>query len=238
MEAASPRLVVSGSGRIALTPEMDAELDAAVRRHVARSVRPLLRAAAVAVHHRRRRRHHPRRRRAGRRRSPRGRGARREPRPEAVRLPRCSNTGPDRPLAEPARARRSTSSSLTGEGTELQLQGQVAFDQNELVGPGVRRRATSGILQGFYRDLRSRGTAALKAQISGPLDKPVFSGSADVTDGRLRAAVGAATRSRRSTAGFRSTPAAFGSTTWRRGSAKGTCGSADASGSTASRSAT
>ena len=43
-----------------------------------------------------------------------------------------------------------------------------------------------GILQGFYRDLRSRGTAAIKAQISGPLDKPVFSGSADVTDGRIR----------------------------------------------------
>jgi translocation and assembly module TamB len=34
--------------------------------------------------------------------------------------------------------------------------------------------------------LRSRGTATIKAQISGPLDKPVFSGNADVTDGRIR----------------------------------------------------
>ena len=58
-----------GSGRIALTPEMDAELTLRFCEHVARSVPPLLRAAAVAVHDRRRRRHDPRRRRARRRRS-------------------------------------------------------------------------------------------------------------------------------------------------------------------------
>ena len=46
--------------------------------------------------------------------------------------------------------------------------------------------ANLGILQGFFRDIRSRGTAALKAQISGTLDKPVFSGSASIVEGRLR----------------------------------------------------
>ena len=74
---------------------------------------------------------------------------------------------------------------LTGEGTELQVQGQVAFDRNE-ISVQASGDGNLGILQGFYRDLRSRGTAAIKAQISGPLDKPVFSGSADVTDGRIR----------------------------------------------------
>ena len=46
--------------------------------------------------------------------------------------------------------------------------------------------ANLGILQGFFRDIRSRGTAALKAQVSGTLDKPVFSGSASISEGRLR----------------------------------------------------
>jgi autotransporter translocation and assembly factor TamB len=46
--------------------------------------------------------------------------------------------------------------------------------------------ANLGILQGFYRPLRSRGRATLKAQVTGPLDKPVFGGSATIADGRLR----------------------------------------------------
>ncbi len=74
---------------------------------------------------------------------------------------------------------------LTGEGTELQVQGHVAFDRNELA-VQASGDANLGILQGFYRDLRSRGTATIKAQIGGPLDKPVFSGNADVIDGRIR----------------------------------------------------
>ena len=61
----------------------------------------------------------------------------------------------------------------------------MAFDRNEL-SVQASGDANLGILQGFYRDLRSRGTAAIKAQITGPLDKPVFAGSADITDGRIR----------------------------------------------------
>ncbi len=45
---------------------------------------------------------------------------------------------------------------------------------------------TSGILQGFFRDIRSSGSASLHAQIQGPLDAPVFSGDAAIADGRLR----------------------------------------------------
>ena len=66
LEAASPRLAVSGlrphradarDGRRAVVQR---------RRHLARPVHPRLRAAALAVHHRGRQRQHPRRRRAGR----------------------------------------------------------------------------------------------------------------------------------------------------------------------------
>jgi autotransporter translocation and assembly factor TamB len=46
--------------------------------------------------------------------------------------------------------------------------------------------ANLGILQGFFRNLRSRGTADLKAQLAGTFTKPVFSGSATLNDGRLR----------------------------------------------------
>jgi autotransporter translocation and assembly factor TamB len=74
---------------------------------------------------------------------------------------------------------------LSGEGTELQVQGHVAFDRNELA-VQASGDANLGILQGFYRDLRSRGTATIKAQISGPIDKPILSGNADVADGRIR----------------------------------------------------
>jgi translocation and assembly module TamB len=74
---------------------------------------------------------------------------------------------------------------LAGEGTQLQLGGQLALGQ-KTIGLQATGDANLGILQGFFRDLRSRGTAALKAQITGPLDNPVFSGSATITDGRLR----------------------------------------------------
>ena len=66
IEAASPRLAVSGTGRIALNPEADAEL---TFRFTDTSLDPYVRtvrARAVAVHDRRRQRHDARRRRAGR----------------------------------------------------------------------------------------------------------------------------------------------------------------------------
>src|SRR5262249_59289115 len=43
-----------------------------------------------------------------------------------------------------------------------------------------------GIVQGFSRDLRGGGRAALTAAIAGPLAQPQVSGSATITDGRIR----------------------------------------------------
>ena len=41
-------------------------------------------------------------------------------------------------------------------------------------------------MQGFMRDIRSAGQAGLSAEITGPLDKPVFSGEANIAGGRIR----------------------------------------------------
>jgi hypothetical protein len=183
MEAASPRLVVSGSGRIALTPEMDAEIsvrfaDTSLDPYV-RFFEPRLSPFTNAV--------------AG--------GTIRvvgeladidhlvvETHVESLDLKlfdyRLRNKGTI-DLSLDQHVLKVDQLQLTGEGTELQVEGQVAFDRNEL-SVQASGDANLGILQGFYRDLRSRGTAAIKAQISGPLDKPVFSGSADITDGRIR----------------------------------------------------
>ena len=70
MDASSKRLSVNGSGRLALTPEMDADM---TLRFFDTSLDPYLRFFApkhVAVHDRGRGRHHPHRRRARRHRSP------------------------------------------------------------------------------------------------------------------------------------------------------------------------
>src|SRR5207247_1464926 len=46
--------------------------------------------------------------------------------------------------------------------------------------------ATLAVRQGFMRDVRAAGRAALAAEINGSLATPLFSGSATITDGRLR----------------------------------------------------
>ena len=50
----------------------------------------------------------------------------------------------------------------------------------------VSGQANLGVLQGFFRDIRSSGRAELSPRISGALDAPAFSGSASVADGRFR----------------------------------------------------
>jgi autotransporter translocation and assembly factor TamB len=74
---------------------------------------------------------------------------------------------------------------LVGEGTELQLDGEMNLREKS-IGIQATGDANLGILQGFFRNLRSRGTAALKAEINGRLDDPIFAGSATISDGRLR----------------------------------------------------
>lgn len=183
IEAASPRLSVSGSGRVALTPEMDAELslrfaDTSLDPYL-RFIEPRLSPFTTAV----------------------ADGTIRvvgeladidhlvvDARVERLDLKlfdyALKNDGPiqlalDRQVLDVARLR------LAGDGTLLEVSGAVGFhDRN--VALEATGDANLGILQGFFRNLRSRGRAALSAKITGPLDKPVFSGSARIADGRVR----------------------------------------------------
>jgi TamB, inner membrane protein subunit of TAM complex len=183
LEAASPRLVVSGSGRIALTPEMDAELTVRFRETsldpYVRFFEPRLSPFTTAI--------------VG--------GTLRvvgeltnpdqlvvDTRVEQLDLElfdyRLRNEGPIE-LTLDQNTIQIGSFHLVGEGTQLQLDGEVGL-KNKSIGIQATGDANLGILQGFYRNLRSRGTATLTATIAGELNNPVFSGSATITDGRLR----------------------------------------------------
>ena len=74
---------------------------------------------------------------------------------------------------------------LVGEGTELELGGQldITNDQAALTLDGS---ANLGVLQGFLRDVRSSGRAEVEAAITGPLASPRVEGQATIDDGRIR----------------------------------------------------
>jgi hypothetical protein len=74
---------------------------------------------------------------------------------------------------------------LVGEDTRLRVTGSIGL-RDDRVGLKVSGDANLGILQGFFRDVRGSGRAELTASVDGPLRKPVFSGSATITDGRIR----------------------------------------------------
>jgi hypothetical protein len=74
---------------------------------------------------------------------------------------------------------------LVGEGTELQLGGRVNVREST-INVEASGDANLGILQGFFRDLRSSGNAALLASVSGSTKAPVFAGSARIDNGRIR----------------------------------------------------
>jgi hypothetical protein len=182
-EAASPRLFVSGSGRLELTPEMDAEM---TMRFQDTSLDPYLRffeprlspfTTAVAS------------------------GTVRVD-GELTNIDRLAvsttveqlalklfdyaltNDGPiqlslNRHLLDIGRLR------VAGDGTKLQMGGQLDLHAG-VVAVEATGEANLGILQGFFRNVRSRGTAALLGQVKGPLAKPQFSGSARIVDGRFR----------------------------------------------------
>jgi TamB, inner membrane protein subunit of TAM complex len=183
LDAASPRLSVSGSGRIALTPEMDAELsvrfrDSSLDPYV-RFLEPRLSPFTSAI----------------------ADGTIRvmgeladldhlvvEARVELLDMKlfdyRLKNKGPieltlDRQNIQVGQLH------LEGEGTELQVDGGITLKDKQ-IDLRASGDANLGILQAFFRDLRSRGSATLKAQIGGALDNPVFNGSATIADGRLR----------------------------------------------------
>ena len=74
---------------------------------------------------------------------------------------------------------------LTGEGTALDLGGSIDL-HNQRIALDASGDANLGILQAFYRGIRSSGTASLRAEVRGPLDHPLFSGEATIADGRVR----------------------------------------------------
>ncbi len=74
---------------------------------------------------------------------------------------------------------------LVGEGTELQLGGRVNM-HDSTIEVEASGDANLGILQGFFRNIRSSGSAALLATVRGPVRAPVFAGSARIDNGRIR----------------------------------------------------
>jgi hypothetical protein len=74
---------------------------------------------------------------------------------------------------------------FAGDGTELNVSGSLDLDGRRIAGL-AKGTANLGILQGFYRNIRSSGQAQLSAQVSGSLDAPVILGQATIADGRLR----------------------------------------------------
>ncbi len=74
---------------------------------------------------------------------------------------------------------------LVGEDTRLRVSGTVGLNDDRIA-LKASGDANLGILQGFFRDVRGAGRAELSASIDGPLAQPRFSGSATITDGRIR----------------------------------------------------
>ena len=74
---------------------------------------------------------------------------------------------------------------LAGEGTRLRVSGTIGL-HDQRIALQASGDANLGILQGFFRDVRGSGRAELTAAVNGPLRQPLFSGSATITDGRIR----------------------------------------------------
>jgi hypothetical protein len=183
LEAASPRLAVSGTGRIELTGDQDADLslrftDTSLDPY-ARAFEPRLSPFTTAV----------------------GSGTLRVvgalAKPERLVVDAMfeqvhlrtfdyslRNAKPIRILMN-SNVVRIDDMRFVGDGTELDVSGTVDMNARRIAGL-ARGNANLGILQGLYRNIRSSGSAELTAQVSGSLDAPVILGQARIADGRLR----------------------------------------------------
>ena len=74
---------------------------------------------------------------------------------------------------------------LVGEDTRLRVGGTVSL-RDEQIALQAAGDANLGILQGFFRNVRGSGRAELAAALNGPMRDPVLSGSARITNGRIR----------------------------------------------------
>jgi translocation and assembly module TamB len=183
LEAASPRLAVSGSGRIALTPGMEADLsfsvaDTSLDPYV-RAVNPNLSPFTTAI----------------------GSGNIRvvgqltnidELIVDAtvdrfdLRLfdYRLRNAAPIR-LALDRHVMRIDEMRLVGEETQLDITGTVNL-HDERIAVRATGDAGLGLLQGFDSNIRSSGRASLEASFEGPMRDPLVTGTMTVENGRVR----------------------------------------------------
>ena len=183
LEAASPRLAVSASGRVALTPELDTELtitvsDTSLDPYV-RAFQPQLSPYTTAV----------------------ASGSIRvvgelanvdhllvDATVERLDLRlfdyALRNARPIR-IALDRNSVRVTDMRLAGEDTQLDVTGVVNLHDSRIA---VRMTgdANLAVLQGFVANVRSSGTAALSATLEGPLEDPAVSGKLDISNGRIR----------------------------------------------------
>ena len=183
LEAASPRLAVSGAGRIALTPEMEAELSFSVSDT---SLDPYVRAfnpqwspftTAIA---------------SGNVRVAGQLANIDELLVDATidRLDlrlfdyRLRNASPIR-IALDRHSMRLTEMRLVGDETQLDITGVVDL-HNERIAIRATGDAGLGILQGLVPNIRSSGRASLEATFDGPMRNPEVTGTMSVEDGRIR----------------------------------------------------
>jgi hypothetical protein len=80
---------------------------------------------------------------------------------------------------------RVTDMRLAGEDTQLDISGFVNLHDSRIA---IRATgdANLAVLQGFVGNVRSSGMAALSATLEGPLDNPTASGTLDISNGRIR----------------------------------------------------
>jgi autotransporter translocation and assembly factor TamB len=75
---------------------------------------------------------------------------------------------------------------LVGEDTQLRIAGAIGL-QDQRIALQALGDANLGILQGFFpNEMRGSGRAELTAAVNGPLYTPEFSGTATITNGRIR----------------------------------------------------
>jgi hypothetical protein len=183
LNAASPRLAASVSGRVALTPEMDAELtflatDTSLDPYL-RLVWPQLSPYASAIA-------------SG---NVRVVGALRDPEHLLVDATveqfdarlfdyAIRNAAPIR-MALDRNAVRITDMRLVGQETQLAVDGVVTLADEQIDMRAVGD-ANLGILQAFLPNVASSGRAALSATFTGPMRDPSVQGTMKIQDGRIR----------------------------------------------------
>ena len=183
IEAASPRLAVSGSGRIALTPGMDADLsfvvaDTSLDPYV-RALNPNLSPFTTAIA-------------SGNVRVVGQLSNVDELLVDATvdRLDlrffdyRLRNAAPIR-LALDRHTMRVEEMRLVGEETQLDISGVVNL-HDERIAVRATGDADLGLLQGFDSNIRSSGRASLEATFEGPMRDPIVTGTMTVENGRVR----------------------------------------------------